>query len=198
MDLVSLALRSFEMEDVKPSRENFLQVERDDVTERNDTIKERRCRLREKLRDELRTINLAEVAWHDTPDDCWLVIYDYVYDCTEFLKSHPGGQDILVEYAGRDATLAFIGTGHSAVARATLERYKIGELPPQERLFRTSNGLKVSGFWSARISKIIIVISTRSGKYFYTKNRNVRTLFRKKQKRFHVKLVSSRDLFCNS
>ncbi|KAL0119787.1 hypothetical protein PUN28_007910 [Cardiocondyla obscurior] len=146
MDLLSLAVRSLELGDVKSPRENYLQVERDDVSERNDIIGERGCRLRKKSRDEPRTINLAEVAWHDTPDDCWLVIYDYVYDCTEFLKGHPGGQDVLLEYAGRDATLAFIGTGHSAVARATLERYKIGELPPKERLFRTSNGLKVSGF----------------------------------------------------
>ncbi|XP_018300907.1 cytochrome b5 isoform X2 [Mycetomoellerius zeteki] len=146
MDLMNLTLGSLKLGDVKPSRENFLQVERDSVTERNDTIGERRCRLKEKSRDELRIINLAEVGWHDTPDDCWLVIYDYVYDCTEFLNGHPGGQDILLEYAGRDATLAFISTGHSAVANATLERYKIGELPPKERLFRTSNGLKISGF----------------------------------------------------
>lgn len=146
MDFVNLAIRSLELGDVTSSRENYTQVKRDDVTERRDTIRERRCKLREKSLDELRTINLAEVAWHDTPDDCWLVIYDYVYDCTEFLKSHPGGQDILVEYAGRDATLAFIGTGHSAAARATLERYKIGELPLKERIFRTPNGLKVSGF----------------------------------------------------
>jgi len=146
MDFINLALRSLELGNVKPSRENFLQVERDSVTERNDTITERRCKLKEKSSDELRTINLAEVAWHDTPGDCWFVIHDYVYDCTEFLKSHPGGQDILLEYAGRDATLAFIGTGHSAIARTTLERYKIGELPPKERLFRTPNGLKVSGF----------------------------------------------------
>ncbi|KYN44069.1 Cytochrome b5 [Trachymyrmex septentrionalis] len=146
MDLVNLTLRSLKLGDVKSSRENFLQVERDGVTERNDTIAERKCRLKEKSRDELRIINLAEVAWHDTPDDCWLVIYDYVYDCTEFLDSHPGGQDILLEHAGRDATLAFVSTGHSAVASTTLERYKIGELPPKERLFRTPNGLKISGF----------------------------------------------------
>lgn len=145
MDFVNLTIRSLELGDVTSSRENYLQIERDDVTERRDTIRERRCKLREKC-DELHTINLAEVAWHDTPDDCWLVIYDYVYDCTEFLKSHPGGQDVLVEYAGRDATLAFIDTGHSTVARAALERYKIGELPLKERIFRIPNGLKVSGF----------------------------------------------------
>lgn len=151
MDLLGHpAFRSHELRDVRASRDSFLQCERNDVLdrERNDA-KERRCGKlksnRERSRDQLRTINLNEVAWHDRSDDCWLVIHDYVYDCTEFLKSHPGGEDVLLEYAGRDATLAFIGTGHSAVARTTLDRYVIGELPPAERIFRVPNGVKVLG-----------------------------------------------------
>lgn len=32
-----------------------------------------------------RTITLAEVAYHDTPNDCWVVIYDRVYDISTFL-----------------------------------------------------------------------------------------------------------------
>jgi cytochrome b involved in lipid metabolism len=148
MDL-DLDFRSLELGDVKPSKDNFLQVKHGDVLERDDGVRERKHRSKsgiEKSRDELRTISLEEVAWHDTPDDCWLVIHDYVYDCTEFLKNHPGGQDVLLEYAGRDATLAFIGTGHSAVARTILDRYKIGELPPKERIFRTPDGVRVSEF----------------------------------------------------
>lgn len=93
--------------------------------------------------ENLRSISLDEIAWHDTPDDCWVAIYDYVYDCTDFVKNHPGGQDILLEYAGRDATLAFIGTGHSKVAKQILERYLIGELPLSERIFRTPGGVKI-------------------------------------------------------
>lgn len=31
-----------------------------------------------------RTITLAEVRMHDTPQDCWVVIYDRVYDITNF------------------------------------------------------------------------------------------------------------------
>lgn len=31
-----------------------------------------------------RTITLAEVACHDTYNDCWVVIYDRVYDITNF------------------------------------------------------------------------------------------------------------------
>lgn len=148
MDLLGLNFHSLELGDAKTSKENFLQNKRSDVLERSDDVRVRRRRSKsdaEKPGDGLRTINLEEVSWHDTPDDCWLVIHDYVYDCTEFLKNHPGGQDVLLEYAGRDATLPFIGTGHSAVARTVLDRYKIGELPPKERIFRTPGGVKVSG-----------------------------------------------------
>lgn len=100
--------------------------------------------LKEK-KTELRLISLDEIAWHDTPDDCWFAIYDYVYDCTSFIRDHPGGDDVLLDYAGRDATLAFIGAGHSKFAQKILERYLIGELPPNERLFRIAGGVKVYG-----------------------------------------------------
>ena len=30
--------------------------------------------------------SLKEVLWHDSPDDCWIVIYDKVYDVTRFLE----------------------------------------------------------------------------------------------------------------
>lgn len=32
-----------------------------------------------------KTITLDEVAWHDTPGDCWIIVYDRVYDITDFL-----------------------------------------------------------------------------------------------------------------
>lgn len=32
------------------------------------------------------TISLNEVAKHDTYDDCWIILYDRVYDVTEFLN----------------------------------------------------------------------------------------------------------------
>lgn len=32
-----------------------------------------------------RTITLDEVSWHDTPSDCWVIIYDRVYDISDFL-----------------------------------------------------------------------------------------------------------------
>ena len=48
---------------------------------------------------------------------------------------HPGGFDIMMEQAGRDATLAYRGVGHSDDAEDDLERYLIGVLPPKERMY---------------------------------------------------------------
>lgn len=32
-----------------------------------------------------RIISIEEVSWHDEPNDCWLIIFDKVYDVTNFL-----------------------------------------------------------------------------------------------------------------
>lgn len=32
-----------------------------------------------------RFITMEEVSWHDESDDCWIIIFDKVYDITEFL-----------------------------------------------------------------------------------------------------------------
>ncbi|EDW04128.1 cytochrome b5 [Drosophila grimshawi] len=83
-------------------------------------------------------ITLEEVAHHDSYDDCWIVIYDRVYDVTHFLREHPGGDDVIMDHAGRDATIAFHGTGHSRHAVEQMRQFLIGELPAAQRIFRTS------------------------------------------------------------
>ncbi|XP_013099308.2 uncharacterized protein LOC106081701 [Stomoxys calcitrans] len=87
----------------------------------------------------LRQISLEAVSHHDDYSDCWVVIYDRVYDVTNFLQHHPGGADVIMDHAGRDATLAFHGTGHSRDAIEQMRDYLIGELPEHERIFRTNN-----------------------------------------------------------
>lgn len=51
--------------------------------------------------------NWEEIAKHTEQEDCWIVISNKVIDVTSFLKSHPGGRWIILEYAGKDATQAF-------------------------------------------------------------------------------------------
>lgn len=50
----------------------------------------------------------------------------------------------MLEYAGRDASLAFRGVGHSQFALLSLKKYEIGELPPGERIFRCAGKLLCS------------------------------------------------------
>ncbi|CAB0002302.1 unnamed protein product [Nesidiocoris tenuis] len=77
-------------------------------------------------------ISLNEVSTHDSIDNCWVVLFNNVYDLTAFVNEHPGGAEVLLEHAGRDATLAFQQAGHQTVSESRLEPYKIGQLPTHE------------------------------------------------------------------
>lgn len=79
-------------------------------------------------------ISLAEVAEHCDMTDAWTVVYDKVYDVTEYLSRHPGGEEVMLEYVGYDATIAFRGVGHSQAAFRALDKYLIGILPRNQRL----------------------------------------------------------------
>ncbi|XP_076063675.1 cytochrome b5-like [Oratosquilla oratoria] len=94
------------------------------------------CRDRVKDSDSgLDVYSLQEVASHDSFDNCWVILYDKVYDITRFMMEHPGGEDVLLEYAGRDATTAFRSVGHSMAALNSLKEYLIGILQENERVF---------------------------------------------------------------
>ncbi|XP_016986980.1 cytochrome b5 isoform X1 [Drosophila rhopaloa] len=73
-------------------------------------------------------IRLATVKQHNKPTDLWVVIDNKVYDVTKFRLEHPGGEDTLVDVAGRDATKDFNDVGHSSEAREMLKKYYIGDL----------------------------------------------------------------------
>ncbi|KAF9924615.1 hypothetical protein FBU30_005438 [Linnemannia zychae] len=55
----------------------------------------------------LRSITAAEVAKHNTPEDCWVIVNGQVLDVTKFLPDHPGGKKAILIFAGRDATEEF-------------------------------------------------------------------------------------------
>ncbi|VDP19956.1 unnamed protein product [Onchocerca flexuosa] len=52
----------------------------------------------------------------------------HVYDVTSFLQEHPGGDEVLLEQAGRDATESFKDIGHSRDAVEMTKEYLIGYL----------------------------------------------------------------------
>ncbi|KAF3832642.1 hypothetical protein F7725_026307 [Dissostichus mawsoni] len=71
---------------------------------------------------------LEEIRLHNMSTDTWLIIHDKVYDLTGFLEEHPGGEEVLIEQAGSDATESFEDVGHSTDAREMLMQYYVGEL----------------------------------------------------------------------
>ncbi|KAK3692836.1 putative membrane bound hemo protein [Podospora appendiculata] len=74
------------------------------------------------------TYTYQDVAEHNTKKDMFVVIHDVVYDCTKFIDEHPGGEEVMLDVAGQDATEAFEDVGHSDEARETLEQLKVGTL----------------------------------------------------------------------
>lgn len=50
-------------------------------------------------------LSQADLAKHNTAQDCWVTLYNRkVYNVTKFLDEHPGGDDLILEYAGKDIT----------------------------------------------------------------------------------------------
>lgn len=74
------------------------------------------------------SITKEELAKHQSRKNIWLSIDNKVYDVTKFLETHPGGEEILMEYAGKDATQAFHDIGHSDGAKEEMKRYFKGNL----------------------------------------------------------------------
>lgn len=70
-------------------------------------------------------LTMDELANHNSAEDCWLLIDGNVYDVTEFIVSHPGGEAIL-KGCGIDATELF--SQHSEEANNMLGAYLLGPL----------------------------------------------------------------------
>merc|ERR1739848_890358 len=56
-----------------------------------------------------------------------------VYDVTNFLMQHPGGEEALLDVLGADATESFEDVGHSNDAREMLKDYLIGAVHPDDQ-----------------------------------------------------------------
>ncbi|KHO01769.1 Cytochrome b5 [Metarhizium album ARSEF 1941] len=76
-------------------------------------------------------LTYQDVAEHNTKKDIYVVIHDRIYDCTQFVDEHPGGEEVLLDCAGQDATEAFEDVGHSDEARETLDKLQVGVLKRQ-------------------------------------------------------------------
>jgi cytochrome b involved in lipid metabolism len=89
--------------------------------------------------DEEKIYTETEVARHNTPEDCWTIINEKVYDISPYISRHPGGSEI-ERACGINATSLFetrttssgeaVGSGqpHSENANQQLKSLYVGEL----------------------------------------------------------------------
>ncbi|KAJ5945245.1 hypothetical protein N7516_005413 [Penicillium verrucosum] len=77
----------------------------------------------------LPTFTSAEVQSHNNAKSCYITLGSNVYDVTDFLDAHPGGGDLILEYAGKDVTDILkdeISHEHTDAAYEILDEYHIG------------------------------------------------------------------------
>mmetsp|Transcript_39432 Transcript_39432/g.99222 ORF Transcript_39432/g.99222 Transcript_39432/m.99222 type:complete len:132 (+) Transcript_39432:123-518(+) len=76
---------------------------------------------------ERREISEAELAKHNTEEDCWIALHDLVLELPkDFLEEHPGGGDVITCLAGKDVTTDYEDIAHSDTAREWTSKYIIG------------------------------------------------------------------------
>lgn len=76
----------------------------------------------------MRQITYEELAKHDKEDDCWMAVYNKVYNVTPYMKYHPGGVDELMKGAGKNATDLFNQVHQWVNIQSMLEKCVIGNL----------------------------------------------------------------------
>ncbi|XP_073232489.1 cytochrome b5-like [Porites lutea] len=127
---------------------------------------------------ETKKYTLEEVRKHNQAGSSWLVIDNKVYDVTKFLDEHPGGEEVLLEQAGGDATENFEDVGHSSDARELMLTYLIGELADEDKIQvkgkekKTTSVEENKSNWMNSLilpaAAVVVLISIAAYKYFQT------------------------------
>jgi len=86
-------------------------------------------------------VRADEVRKHREKGDCWLIINDFVYDFSRFAEVHPGGDEIIYEFAGKDATDVFKVVHTLTMLEGNLKpEENIGPLHVDDRKKATTQG----------------------------------------------------------
>ncbi|KAI9201950.1 acyl-CoA dehydrogenase/oxidase [Polychytrium aggregatum] len=76
----------------------------------------------------MKTFTREEVARHNTPQSAYIIIDSRVYDITRFAALHPGGEQLLLDLAGKDVTGDFYGLHSQQVLHKYAPRLLIGSI----------------------------------------------------------------------
>lgn len=101
-----------------------------------------------------RASTVEEVAKHTSDDDAWIIINGNIWDITGFADVHPGGEEIIKEFFGRDASEVYNDVhGPGLAAKFLGEEKLVGKLSSeadgggstQQPIPQTKTNPKVTG-----------------------------------------------------
>jgi nitrate reductase (NAD(P)H) len=91
------------------------------------------------MKSSFKVYNVDEVSKHNSKEDCFVIVHNKVYDVTQYMKEHPGGETLIFASAGKDVTDSFEAMVHSTKARKLLRNLQVGELKSSNSLSPFSN-----------------------------------------------------------
>jgi cytochrome b5 len=77
-----------------------------------------------------------EIRKHNSDKDCWIVLYGYVCNMTDFLTKHPGGLNPILDQGGYDTTNTFEAIAAHAGKKAPQDAWRkrvIGRVDPNSK-----------------------------------------------------------------
>ncbi|KAF9158555.1 fatty acid alpha-hydroxylase [Mortierella sp. AD011] len=92
----------------------------------------------------VQTYTLAQVQDHNNADSCWVILNNNVYDVTSFIADHPGGEELIIDYAGKDISLIMkdeLSHLHSEGAYEMLDELLIGIIATQDSVTENTTQL---------------------------------------------------------
>jgi cytochrome b involved in lipid metabolism len=92
--LIGCTVNEVAIEEIQEQQEDSsaIEVVDEDESEKVENI--------EIIQETVTTINMEELKKHNTNEDCWVVYDKIVYDVTDFLNVHPGGEQAISRYCG--------------------------------------------------------------------------------------------------
>lgn len=135
--------------------------------------------------EEIKLFTRKEVKENSTKDNVVIIFDNSVYNVTNYLLEHPGGEEVLFEQNGTDATEVFNDVGHSSDAREIMKKFKVGELVPSDRTDQTkttesseeSSSFKIEDFkdWKYLLPTALTVLAVAYYMYYRLRSGNSNT-----------------------
>lgn len=104
-----------------------------------------------------RIYTTEDVASHKDLKSCWVSRNGKVYDVTDFMPDHPGGDDLVLKYAGQDVEEVMKDAAeheHSESAYDMLDDFFIGRLGNGETTVTDGTWNETSIHWSGILKAV--------------------------------------------